>query len=292
LTISSPAGSGSLFGGPARWGLLALTGGLIIVCAVLVSALSAQQEQSLVQAALALQAQAAHAIRSSIEATGYSAGNVDAQLHDAAQLVTERAGGSPLGIAVVSSDGLIMASSVNFPLSGTNSLSSYKVLKAPDWRELQFPAALADSIGCTGELLLPTGARPGILFAADYSPASAWQVIVLQRRDGINRQLSIARMYLLISFLSLALLLTLLIVAFYLSLAAGLSSAIRSAVALEEATIRFQENLGEFRRPLHNIQGLADMLSITEDPDERNGYLKEIKGEVGMIISRLESSEL
>ena len=116
-------------------------------------------------------------------------------------------------------------------------------------------------------------------------------MVVLLPTDQIDHTVYLTKLYLLISFLSLAFLLVLLILSFYLSLATGLSSAIRSAMALEEASVRFQESIGEMKRPLHNIQGLADMLSITEDPDERNSYLKEIKGEVATIIEDLKSSE-
>jgi signal transduction histidine kinase len=230
-------------------------------------------------------------VRNSIKAVGYHSSDIDHQLAEAAELIHAGPGSGNLAIAVVANDGSLIARSTDFPLSGTGDLTAYKVLKSPDWLEFQFPEILAGEISCGGELLLPTGARPGILIATDYSPADSWQVVVLSRTDGIEDALHVTKLYLLISFLSLALLLVVLILLFYLSLAAGLSSAINSAVALEEATVRFQESVGEFRRPLHNIQGLADMLEITEDPEERTGYLREIKGEVGRIIKGLETSE-
>jgi hypothetical protein len=140
-----------------------------------------------------------------------------------------------------------------------------------------------------GELYSAAGLDLGQTIAASRLAAGGLTVAVQQSTRQIDEALRTVRLYLLLSFMALALLLLLAVLWVYIVVANTFSAAVHAAGALRTATGAFQESLGVLRGPLHNIQGLADMLSVTEN-EERD--LDDIKSEVRRIIGLFKQVEL
>jgi len=188
-------------------------------------------------------------------------------------------------------------------LAPDHSIASWSAVgTVPDMTDLaSFSAvdATSGSRGALGEFLAGDHLTPYRLVSAagDELPfnlvsanvgANGWTVMLFEDRQAASELAGQVRLSQTLSFMSLALLLLLLLLGFYVSLASALSTAVRSAAGLEEAGRRFEERAGAMRAPLTRIQGLADMLVLTEDPDERNNYLAEIKDETRKLSAELQ----
>lgn len=271
---------------PARWALFVLIFGLLITYPILDYVVISHVRYNLTQRQYNSQMIAASAMRS-IVALSILNGESPATAFNSAIVSTSLGQTSAVSAALVAPDGTITAFHDGFELAGAENLSNFKVVDWPTGFELGFKEFVTGT-SRKGRFIRPQGGNTGHLICAASLPGLDWHVITIQRYAGIENSTSTTRLYLLVAFLVLAVFLVLLILSFYFTLAAGLASAINSARALDVASVRFQEKAGELRRPLHNIQGLADMLSITEDPDERERYLNEIKSEVKLVIEDLE----
>lgn len=121
--------------------------------------------------------------------------------------------------------------------------------------------------------------------------ATNWALLVHSDTLAVEEQAAVLRTYLLVGFLVLAALLLLFMLLCYHALAGVFNRAVRSAEEISSASRAFQESLGVMRGPLHNIQGLTDMLCMAADQDERQGYGDAIKAEVGKLIALFKKSE-
>ena len=273
---------------PTSWALLVLVFGFIITYPVFDYVLLSHVKNQMLERQYNSQLIAASALRALI-AKGLEHGATPIEAFNAADQAIGLGQLTGVGTALIAPDGTVAAFNAGFQLAGVDSLSTFKVRVWPSGVEIGF-MEFATGPPSRGKLMRPTGADTGAMISASTLATSGWHIIATQGTDSIVPQLATTRLYLLVTFLVLAVFLVLLILSFYFTLAAGLTSAINSARVLEDASVRFQEQAGALRRPLHNIQGLADMLLITEDPDERANYIKEIKGEVKLVIEDLEKT--
>jgi hypothetical protein len=203
---------------------------------------------------------------------------------EAVQLAGEYA-----GIALLAPDLTVASWSCAGAVPEISNLSGYLAVDMPSGNRRALAEFMRDSQLQGYQLQSPAGDRLPFNVVSATLPANGWNVLVFQDRQGAGAVAGEVRLSQTLAFLSLALLLVLLLLGFYISLAQALSTAVRSAAALEDAGRRFEERAGVMRGPLSAIQGLADMLVITEDPDERNNYLTEIKDEIRKLAAELQA---
>ncbi|MCH7471994.1 hypothetical protein IIA79_03475 [bacterium] len=222
----------------------------------------------------------------------YSRGeDIDSLLNKLALTYSPEVSGGSVSVSVLASDGRQIAGTPGSPLSFREAVDAFSIRDPVSGASVSFSQSLQMDQPASG-LVYGVGGKPSQMTVASAKMnANGWLVLVFEGTKQIEESMRVTKLYLLVSFLSLSMVLMVLILASYLSLARTFSSSVQVVAAMEEAAQSFQENIGVMHRPLTNIQGLADMLSITEDSFEREGYLGEIKKEVKELIKMIQESE-
>ncbi|GEM_PF-2557591 len=296
MGVQPASGPQAALGMAVRWGLLVLAVGAALAYLLLSSAVAGAARSGLYDSQLGGQQALVVAMCSHLDADVRSGEDALTAFDRLASFMTLQLGSAGGGLSLVDPEGSVVAQQgageiaaageltglvVRDPRSGAAfSFDEYLSLH----RKLQQPPA--------GLLYSAAGTPQRQSIATARVPANGWSLVVHQGTRPIEEVLSTVRLYLLVSFLCLAILVLLFVLRIYHSLAVVFNTAVRSSEALTVASTTFQESLGVMRAPLHNIQGLADLLCLAADSVERERYAEEIKTEVRKLIEMFKKAEI
>lgn len=278
-----------------RWGLLLLAAGTALICLLLSNAVVGATRMGLIDRQLSGQQAVVVAMCSHLDTDFRSGQDVMTAFDRLASFMTLQLGSTGGGLSLIDPEGNVVAQQGAGELAAAGDLAGL-VVRDPrsgaafDFeqyllllRKLQQPPA--------GLLYSAAGTSQRQSVATARVPANGWSLVVHQGTRAVDDVLATVRLYLLVSFLCLAILVMLFVLRFYYSLAGVFNTAVRSSEALTVASTTFQESLGVMRAPLHNIQGLTDLLCMAEDGEERERYAEEIKTEVHKLIGMFKQAE-
>jgi len=274
---------------PVRISIVVLLAGLCVVYFILSGSVTRRAETVLAREWAASHAALAAMVRNNLAASVNRGQELGQAFEQGGYREAMQQAGPYSGLALVAPDQSIAMWSRTGAGPNLADLAGYEAIDVTSGSRAGLAEFLAGSRFDPYQLVSPAGDRlPYNIVSADVG-ASGWTVMLFQDRQAAGGIVGEIRTSQTLAFLALGLLLLLLLLAFYISLASALSTAVRSAAALEQAARRFEERAGELRGPLSAIQGLADMLVLTEDPDERNNYLNEIKDEIRKLAADLQA---
>lgn len=274
-----------------RGGLYLLAAGVVVVYLLLGQALSKRAYQTSISQQLSAQQTLACMVAGRLDDEQRHGQDAVAAFNELAELTTLQFGPGFGGFTLMDPSGEIITQLGASEYQPPASLEGLMVrdphspasLTLSNYARLKQPAA--------GLLYTAAGAFQHQSVAVSRIAANDWSLLV--HRDTLESEelAAVLRIYVLVAFLVLAVLLLLFILGWYYALAGVFNRAVQSAEAINTASRAFQESLGVMRGPLHNIQGLTDMLCMAPDADERQLYADEIKAEVGKLIALFKKSE-